>query len=392
MAGFTPINVPISTRTAPAPSQLEGSRATSDQHQTRNVASEYLGRDEDLPAAPPPKKPSTKGKRLAVTAGDTVKTNKRRRSSNVNDGLHITKSRGGEEQLGKPSEDDRPAKSSKPKKKIAATKQPKKLAGAVSPDNAEADAPTTKPVSVYAPATSVDALDSTSVRTAVDSIRANAGQSFTLYQGPSFKSSFQSNVYFSQPLLSSSSKSSHIKPRATAEATQEAQNIDEFTYLSSDDDNPVAEDGPLSKQSKPTDRPNVTPDVAGSLKVRGDVSRRTTRPKKAVNYRVEQTFPDIEEVKDAQPEPSKQAATKARRRRSTMTLDDEDDFGELAEEDVAELADEVEKVVAERQPLTPPPRGRKQNMREVDEHEDYGGALLSNAERVLLGEYRSSNV
>lgn len=393
MPGFTPINAPISRSTAPSPGQLEGSRGTSDQRQTRTVASNYLGREGDLPAAPPPKQSDTQGKRRAVTAGDAAKTNKRRRSSDVDDGLRVTKSRGNyDEQISKPSEDDKPAKSSKPNKKATASKQPKKTSGTVGAGNDEAEASTTRSVSVYAPVTSMDVLDSTSARTSLDSMKANAGQSFTLYQGPSSTSSFQSSFRFFQPLLNSSSQPTHIQPQTTVEATKKAQHDDGFAYPTSDNDEISARDAPVSRRPNQAHSPRTTDDVAEKLKVPGDASRLTSRPKKAVNCRAEQDFSDIDAMQNVRPEPPKPAATKLRRSQSTVTLVDEDDFGELAEEDMAELADEVEKVVAERNSLTPPPRDRKQNMREVDEHEDYGGMLLSDAERQLLGEFEPSHV
>ncbi|KAF2171361.1 hypothetical protein M409DRAFT_50813 [Zasmidium cellare ATCC 36951] len=393
MAGFTPINASASGGIASSQSQFEGSREASDQHPTRTVASEYLGRKEDLPAAPLPKKIHTKGKKRAATAGDAGKTNKRRRSSNIDDRLHVTKSRGQDEKSSKPDCTDKPAKSSKPKKKTAACKQPKKSSGTVSSSNAEAGMPMTKPVSVYAQTTSMDALDSTSAaRTSFDSVRANAGQSFTLYQGPSSNSSFHSNVLFSQPLLTPVSNTCPHGSHANAGATDEAEIGDDFTLLSSDDDILGAEVDLNLKISKQPHLPDRKKDTASSrASITEDGNRRTTRQKKAVNYAVEQSFPSIDEVQDIQLEAPDKAKTKSPRRRSTATLGGEDDFGDIPEDEVVELTKEVEEAVEEGRPVTPPPRNRKQDMREVDEHEDYEGALLSDAERKLLAKMKNAS-
>ncbi|KAK4506490.1 hypothetical protein PRZ48_000222 [Zasmidium cellare] len=392
MAGFTPINASASGGISTSQSQLEGSTGAIDQHPTRTVVSEYLGREEDLPAAPLPKKTNTKGKKRAATAGDASKSNKRRRSSNVDDGLRITKSRGEDEQSSKSKDGDKFAKPSKPKKKTNATKQSKKTSDTVSSSNAETGNVATKPVSVYAQATSMDALDSTSARTSFDFVKANAGQSFTLYQGPSSTSSFQSSVQYSQPLLNSSPNKPAHGSHTNEGATKEASFADDFTILSSNDEIFDAVDDSTSRKPKQPHVPHgkdVTATAAASMNEDGN--RRSTRPKKSVKYRVEQNFPAIDEVQNARVDVLQEASTKPQRRRSTATLGGEEDFGEMAEEEVVELTKEVEEAVEGRRPTTPPPRTRKQNMREVDEHEDYEGALLSDAERKLLAKMKNAS-
>jgi hypothetical protein len=65
---------------------------------------------------------------------------------------------------------------------------------------------------------------------------------------------------------------------------------------------------------------------------------------------------------------------------------DAGDYGDSLDEDdveVIELAKRVE--VSTQMDNSPPSRARKLNIRDTHEHDDYGGALLSEEERKLLG-------
>ncbi|USW48214.1 hypothetical protein Slin15195_G015330 [Septoria linicola] len=61
---------------------------------------------------------------------------------------------------------------------------------------------------------------------------------------------------------------------------------------------------------------------------------------------------------------------------------------ELDDSILIDLAEAVEEDAKDSR-RTPPPRNYKQNLREVDEHEDYGGALLSASERTFLRQHTS---
>lgn len=79
--------------------------------------------------------------------------------------------------------------------------------------------------------------------------------------------------------------------------------------------------------------------------------------------------------------------TKGMKRRATPILGPEEEFTQLCdenEEGFNELTDDVEEYDLTRSP-TPPHRDKRLNLREVDPHEDYGGALLSDTDRELLG-------
>jgi hypothetical protein len=62
------------------------------------------------------------------------------------------------------------------------------------------------------------------------------------------------------------------------------------------------------------------------------------------------------------------------------------DYGDSLDEDdeeIIELAKNIEK--SAQMNKSPPTRARKLNIRDTHEHDDYGGALLSEEERKLLG-------
>ena len=65
---------------------------------------------------------------------------------------------------------------------------------------------------------------------------------------------------------------------------------------------------------------------------------------------------------------------------------DSGDFGDSfdeEDEEIIELAKRIEKSAQTEK--SPPSRARKLNIRDTHEHDDYGGALLSEEERKLLG-------
>lgn len=102
---------------------------------------------------------------------------------------------------------------------------------------------------------------------------------------------------------------------------------------------------------------------------------------------------------DAAPEPhaslptplASDAATEsngrtARRNHPQVTQSHSGEFEDSLDEDddeMIELAKRVEKQATAGQ--SPPSRARKLNIRDTHEHDDYGGALLSEEERRLLG-------
>jgi hypothetical protein len=65
---------------------------------------------------------------------------------------------------------------------------------------------------------------------------------------------------------------------------------------------------------------------------------------------------------------------------------DAGDYGDSLDEDDEEMIELAKRVeVSTQMDKSPPSRARKLNIRDTHEHDDYGGALLSEEERKLLG-------
>lgn len=222
--------------------------------------------------------------------------------------------------------------------------------------------------SVYALTTSMDVFDSTSIRTSVDSIKAGGNLGCTLYQTAPSSGSMHTAVEFSTHLLPSApatiaddsvddAKESDMQNPATLETAKSAQR-------------------PLRKAKKDAIQKN-------SLLLRGLVGKDTGIPASSQRS-----------LDPAQPtrRPHAVSETPASRIIIPLRESDSDDSepafaGEVDESALIDLAMAIEDDdELNNRPQTPPPRSHKQNMRDVDEHEDYGGALLSHAERELLGE------
>lgn len=116
--------------------------------------------------------------------------------------------------------------------------------------------------------------------------------------------------------------------------------------------------------------------------------RRSARAKPSVNYVDQDGFITIEDTESSDDGLAQRRSTTTRRRtRSSEKIGADDGFGEIDDDDILESAMTIDDAIVNR-PATPPPRGRKQNMRDVDEHEDYGGALLTTDDLKLLGKSR----
>ena len=113
--------------------------------------------------------------------------------------------------------------------------------------------------------------------------------------------------------------------------------------------------------------------------------RRSARAKPDVSYAGHDGFIVIDDTDSSDDVPLRRRSNTTRRRtRGSETITAEDGFGDIDDDDILESAMAIDDAIVNR-PATPPPRGRKQNMRDVDEHEDYGGALLTTDDLKLLG-------
>lgn len=226
-------------------------------------------------------------------------------------------------------------------------------------------------VSVYAPTTSMDVLDSTSMRTSLDVVKAGSGRGCTLYHTVS-STIVQSAVDFSTPLLPP------VSTETTDSFIHEAEGRDldvpntfargESTHLlwskaKVDDEtrrNTLFVHGPNGKHASHIMRSDTTESFAMPDSMLELAGKGTSTPlpesEKPEMLRTQSIFDaDVPTLADAL---------------------DEAALGDLVVESEEESTQRI---------LTPPPRSHKQNMRDVDEYEDYGGALLSSAERRFLG-------
>ncbi|CAK3996301.1 Hypothetical predicted protein [Lecanosticta acicola] len=337
--GFTAINnsyAPSSTTTA---ASVDSEIVSSPSNAPRSVASEYLGRGQEQPheqlAASSKKGNANSKKRAAPARG--ASNSKKRRTSSVKDVLTVRK-----------SADERPlvpedysvkarsdaAKPAKTKKQSSKGKHAH-VGEAVSVEKDQSAPTATKPISVYAPTTSMNALDSTPAQTSFNSIKENAGKSFTLYSGTESSSSAPTNVAFSQRWLPPT-----------------------FEYRSV---------GLDSSQNQS----------------RGSDENDNDRSKDTTGSRADEPIL----VRDADCDPRRSPGlTKATNFLPSISSDEFHDIEELIDvddEDLVNFAKSVEQAVGD-WPSTPTKRARKDNIRDVDEHEDYGGALLTQAEKDVI--------
>lgn len=293
MGGFTAINTSALPELPERPIQdaaasVKASAPHRRRRDTASVVSEYLGIGKDakrtLPAVTTHlHKATTKGKKRTSIASESKES--KRRKSNTTITAPVTKA-------GQPLSVKHATQfvGADQTSRAQSTRSARKRRKVSSPINDVADVTlecnqhALDSISVYAPKTSMDVFDSTSIRTSVDSVKAGGNLGCTLYQRAPSSDSMPNVVDFSTPLL----------PLASIQGIHGSGNND---YESSLDETALV-------------------DLA-------------------------------------------------------MAIED----------------DSVDDEEVNHRPKTPPPRSHKQNMRDVDEHEDYGGALLSYAERQLLGEH-----
>lgn len=228
-------------------------------------------------------------------------------------------------------------------------------------------------VSVYAPTTSMDVLDSTSMRTSLDVVKAGGGRACTLYDTVS-STIVQSAVDFSTPLL----------PPVSTETT------DHFVHEAEgrDVDVPNAfargESARLlwskAKVDDETQRNTLFvrgPNGKDASHMRSDTTESFAMPDSMLELAGKGTSTPLPES-----EKPEMLRTQSIFDAYVPTLADALDEAALADL-VVESEDE-----STQRTLTRPPRSHKQNMRDVDEYEDYGGALLSSAERRFLYQHK----
>ena len=364
--GFTAINRVFAPTTA-----SEGSESTAvdgkNPDDAKSVASAYLGRGQDEPPeqlTAPNKKCTAKSRKRAAPPAKASKT-KKRRTSSVKDVLAVRKQ--ANQEVTRPKVGANTTTSGHTGENVHRqdTRQRDDIA------NTESDeaAPTaTKSISVYAPSTSMDALDSTSAQTSFNSVKANAGKSFTLYQGAPSSSSTPVNTSFTQSWSSSPEKINSLTNK-TDDASDEASTA-RLT---------------LNEVADSADATNTCKSALHGEQTETDTNFDGNGDDCILGHAADE--PIIVDDSDHEPRRSARLA-KSAKPETRIPLQESFDFGEMSdvdEDDLVNFAKTVEEAAEER-PSTPSKRLRKDNIRDVEENEDYGGALLSQAEKDVISE------
>jgi hypothetical protein len=257
------------------------------------------------------------------------------------------------------------------------------LRGAVSGEAVNTPQPIS-PFNFYASTTSMDALDSTSSCTSLQSIKAQGGFGCVVYQPSSTIMQVAGTVNCPQPLVRFDSKRDP-GDSSVAENARDHQHMGNYpgrtriVALSS-------EKGSVTHAEAVAEPENIT------------TARHTGIPTKLVEESQYDSIPNQQLSPDPimLKEPSvriyaSQAShlhsigNGAMRPPALPREHFNDSFSKEDDQALVELACAVERRLdTENHAL--PPRSNKQNIREVDEHENYDGALLSHADRQILGQ------
>lgn len=441
--GFTAIN-----SSSPAPSAHQTtdntpskSTAATTRGQPVTIASAYLGRGDGEPtttggARLQPEKATGKGKKRARTAPNP-KESKRRKTSNVADTMPAVKPRpstkkqqavkskvtgphSSEESVLQHEQDSRPIE------KAATGSQQAKMGRAQEADPTSA----TSLVPVIAPSTSMSILQSTSQQTSFDALKTLAGHGTILYNSPSSPSKPHGSIRFSQPPCAQAHRAISKKVDAANQSVgvQHANDPDEHSFDGGE------EFGALSNElAQQIDEPTQCRITAGHTNA-GRVTRSATKntrqqpPRKAAMPcsnddefdedidGLDEAFALVETAEETSktdksrtlkaktlkikwtsakqakqlpiPAPSDQVEHSASAPTLLTAAKGRDKSGDVImidSNDENEEMIELDKAMREAEEMGLKPRLHKQNIRVVDTHEDYGGALLDESEKQLLG-------
>lgn len=419
MAGFTAINAPEvgykeASGTSQPPEGAKVSSVPSTVDQRKSVASEYLGRGDAESGTlrliqdvgplhgPGSKKAGAKSKKRASSLASHANS-KRRKISDVAETMGITKATGQASQTCRvtPSTDVDTIQSSPTitAQKSRERAKPKRSPKARSEDPTMSNA--MQSVSVIAPSTSMDAVSRTPQQTSLEAVRANKGYGAVLYNGALPPSNIQANVTTFEPLMNSTTQVD--RPEATANTRvlrpRKAKAVADARSTAAPETDSVNSPGAQPPKRRLAERPlpsgqssvldedflDEDDDLAEALALANTIEtnfRPTAEAKATFSNKTQLPTPvNSDTLTDSD------NYQKPRKRRPTPILNPDEELVELSDEDEAEIVDlrEATENDATRRSPTPPARERKRNMREVDAQEDYGGALLSEAERQLLG-------
>lgn len=348
MAGFTPINAP-----ATATNNRSGIKAPPSQSSSNSVAPSHYGRVEPGQTSPPsiqtPCQPSTKkagGKgRKRGSTNKSVSQSKRRKSNTKDD-------------FKSSSPSDIQITDAWPALKAFNTVA-KHGAGSVSLASSHVSEPTINSmVSVYARPTSMDTVHSTGQPTSMSTLKGQQLTSRTVHDNLDSSATMGNRSKQSQTLPNQlpGNEASHYSEHLSSTIDQPptlsySEEWDEFGP-------------PLQIESE------QFPPIGGVEEPHANTERiATSHSETELNSARERTHKQI---------------TNPSVPPSILTEDEAIALDDVEEELLADVTNEAEK------PFARGERTAKQNVKEVDEHDDYGGALLTDAEKQLLNSFQAT--
>ena len=332
MAGFTAINA-ASIRPRPTETQPEHAE-DGGQAGFQSVASSYLGRDNNEATA------TASSQALHGPGAKKASGTGRKRSATASKDASSTK----RHKTADVSEGMTVTKPDKRGAKKAAPKAPEQPIPGVMPNANTRDAIPIRSLPVYAQPTSMDMIMSSGQQTSMQAVRSAVGPACTLYNTGA-PSGSTSAVEITQPWL-------------------DIVNVDKTNPTQAQDlpDNPEGADAAAPSPARIciTASTNQLPTPFASDSTANETSPNGRGPQTAREPHAHSTHSD-----------------------DFIDIDDHD------KADLIDLTTAVEETMGIRE-RTPPFRERKQNIRAVEEHEDYGGALLTDTEKQHLEGLRMS--
>jgi len=244
-------------------------------------------------------------------------------------------------------------------------------------------------VSVVAPQTSMNTFHPAANLTALDAVRSSPGHSTTVYQGSQVQSATRKQAQVVQPWLnhaSSSFPTSTNRGNTNSPQRQKAvhsQQTAPATTVTTNHAKRTKVDGLHNAYSRAISCiPNLEEDFLAddhdinlheAFKLTQQAENTSKQPKSKRDK-----LHAASELQRTGGAIASGAKLKALSRKPTTILTPEEELMQLADDDEAEL---MEVTVDAEQSY----RDKKLNLRNVDPNEDYGGLLLSDAERNLLG-------
>ena len=414
------------------------------QHEHRgSVASEYLGRDfpdessgpvEETTGTlhgPGTKEAAGKGQERAENSNDSQRNPKRRKTSNVSDSMSITKPGARIDQSsiqnGSIQNESLQATDIHTEAPPAPGNKTSKTKGSLKPPSINVSANnSTSSVSLFAQSTSMDSLQATSQPTSLDAVRASSGHGTTLYRSAQ-NSSKQTDTKSAQQLLNQQTRPNDGKgsvantrvlrprkangvqppepwPTEQVEGTKMANTVvrrstQDKSQSKIEDRTPTSFEGKTS-DGRSCSRRNSShtlsdgyddfmmsdDDITEALEI-AETLEASRKPKRKTGqssrHKGQLPTPGNSEA----PSGTQTEAQYNRMQSAKEPLVSEDGYMELHEENEVDLSDlpKATKETISQRPPTPPPRFRKLNIHEVDADENHGVALLTDAEKQLLG-------